>query len=366
VSNGQEYAIEVRGLDHYFDQGERRERVLHEINLAIRPGELVIMTGPSGCGKTTLLTLIGGLRRVQHGTIRVLEHELTALDDRPLVEVRKGIGFIFQLHNLFESLTAIQNVRMALELHPGRRRAQNQRAAEALEAVGLKRFLKVRPPKLSGGQRQRVAIARALVNRPRLILADEPTAALDAESTVTVMDLLRDLTRQGVTVLIVTHDVKIMKLADRIVDLDHGRIKSNVLVDEAVRRAKALARCPEFAMLKPGEITFIADRMKSESYPAGAVVVRQGATDRKFFVLDRGQVEVHKADEQGTSRQVAILVEGDVFGEMSLLEGSPRNATVIAQTDLTVYTLDAPDFHAARASVPSFREQILGVYLQRQ
>ena len=156
-NNGE--ALKITGLNHSFGTGEIRNQILFGIDLTIEPGELVIMTGPSGCGKTTLLTLIGSLRHIQEGSLRVLGWELAGLSDAELVEVRRNIGFIFQTHNLFESLTALQNVRMALELKDSNSARNRQRAEEVLIQVGLKERIGYKRKGLSGGQRQRVAIA---------------------------------------------------------------------------------------------------------------------------------------------------------------------------------------------------------------
>ncbi|MEO1086303.1 MAG: ATP-binding cassette domain-containing protein, partial [Acidobacteriota bacterium] len=161
--------------------------VLFDVDLNIDPGELVILTGPSGSGKTTLLTLIGALRSVQRGSLTTLGRELRGLDRRDLVAVRRDLGFIFQAHNLFDSLTARQNVRLALELDDEDPRAIDRRVEEILDQVGLADRMEHKPEALSGGQRQRVAVARALARRPALVLADEPTAALDRTSGAQVM-----------------------------------------------------------------------------------------------------------------------------------------------------------------------------------
>ena len=160
----------VRNVQHHYGQGEARKQVLFDNNLEVMPGEIVIMTGPSGSGKTTLLTLIGGLRTVQQGSVFVLGRELYGLSGRALIEVRRGIGFIFQAHNLFEALTAYQNVKMAVDLTASARAVMHARITELLAALGLEQRIHYKPDSLSGGQRQRVAIARALANRPRLIL----------------------------------------------------------------------------------------------------------------------------------------------------------------------------------------------------
>lgn len=371
MSNGSENrsgeALRIAGLNHYFGAGELRNQILFGIDLVIRPGELVIMTGPSGCGKTTLLTLIGGLRRVQEGSLVVLGQEMKGRDDAQLVEVRRDIGFIFQAHNLFESLTAVQNVRMALELKPGgTRREARARAVQALKDVDLGHRVHYKPKGLSGGQRQRVAIARALVNRPKLILADEPTAALDAASTTLVLDQMRQLTREeGSTVLIVTHDVKILNLADRIISMAEGRIKSNQVTTESIRICMFLSKCPAFASLKPEALADVAGKLRRERFAAGATIIRQDDPGDTFYIINRGQADVWKTDATGRHK-VNTLNEGDFFGETSLLEGKPRNATVIAVTELEALTLDEPGFRTALDQTASFREQLLKVFFQRQ
>jgi putative ABC transport system ATP-binding protein len=186
-------SLRVSHVNHFYGQKETAKQVLFDNNLVVRPGELVIMTGPSGSGKTTLLTLIGALRSVQDGSVHVLGRELNGMSRAELGAVRHGIGFVFQAHNLFDSLTAMQNVRMALELEDHTPAAMRQRATELLEVLGLGHRLHFKPRSLSGGQRQRVAIARALANRPKLILADEPTAALDKKSSHDVVALLQRL-----------------------------------------------------------------------------------------------------------------------------------------------------------------------------
>jgi putative ABC transport system ATP-binding protein len=221
-----EPVVNIENLHHAFGKGQLAKPVLIDIDLAIAPGEIVILTGPSGSGKTTLLSLMGGLRSAQQGSLNILGQELLGASKKQLVELRSRIGYIFQAHNLLDCLTAQENVRMALRLRKnlsyGDRTAQ---AAAMLEAVGLGHRVNYRPDNLSGGQKQRVAIARALVTQPQLILADEPTAALDSQSGREVVELMQHLARdQGCTILLVTHDNRILDIAHRIIHMEDGRL----------------------------------------------------------------------------------------------------------------------------------------------
>lgn len=220
--------VSVHSLNHYFGEGNLRKQVLFDINLDIKPGEIVIMTGPSGSGKTTLLTLMGGLRSAQEGSLKILGQEICGASKQQLTQLRCQIGYIFQAHNLLTFLTAKQNVRMSLELHD---KLLNQdldaKVIAMLEAVGLGDRADYYPENLSGGQKQRVAIARALISHPKIVLADEPTAALDKKSGRDVVELMQKLAKeQHCTILLVTHDNRILDIADRIVCLEDGRLIS--------------------------------------------------------------------------------------------------------------------------------------------
>lgn len=216
--------ISIRNLSHCFGQGQLKKPVLFDITLDIQAGEIVIMTGPSGSGKTTLLSLIGGLRACQTGSLKVVDQELCGATRSQLVQARRQIGYIFQAHNLLNSLTAQENVEITLELHPQIPwRDRQQKAQQMLETVGLGERTTYYPDSLSGGQKQRVAIARALVANPKIILADEPTAALDKKSGRDVVELMQRLAQeQGCTILLVTHDNRILDIADRIIEMEDG------------------------------------------------------------------------------------------------------------------------------------------------
>jgi putative ABC transport system ATP-binding protein len=218
--------IEVRNLDHWFGHGEARKQALFDVSLRIAKGSLTILMGPSGSGKTTVLTLMGCLREVQEGSVRLLGEELRGAPTARQQVLRRRLGFIFQAHNLHESLTARQNVLVGLEVHGrGDRAAQEAAVGHILDLVGLGHRIDYLPENLSGGQKQRVAIARALVSNPEVVFADEPTAALDREAGLQVVQMLKALGQErGTTTVMVTHDNRILELADRIVTLEDGRI----------------------------------------------------------------------------------------------------------------------------------------------
>jgi putative ABC transport system ATP-binding protein len=224
-----EPVISIQNIEHFFGKGSLRKQVLSDINLDIYPGEIVIMTGPSGSGKTTLLSLIGGLRSAQHGSLKVMGKEICGAKQNVLIKTRRQIGYIFQAHNLLNSLTARQNVEMSLELHEYLSwKSRQTRAIRMLEAVGLSDRINYYPENLSGGQKQRVAIARALVANPKIVLADEPTASLDKKSGRDVVELMQHLAKeQGCTILLVTHDNRILDIADRIIHMEDGYLTAN-------------------------------------------------------------------------------------------------------------------------------------------
>jgi putative ABC transport system ATP-binding protein len=225
-----EPVIAIHNVNHYYGSGALRRQILFDVSADILPGEIVIISGPSGSGKTTLLTLAGALRSVEEGSLRILNHELLGAGNDALVRVRANIGFIFQAHNLLDALTARQNVQMSLGLDAGISETEaRSRCEHILRDVGLGDRTEANPSQLSGGQRQRVAIARALVRRPKIVLADEPTAALDRKTGREIVELLHQLAKgQGCAILMVTHDNRILDLADRVLTLEDGRITSFV------------------------------------------------------------------------------------------------------------------------------------------
>ncbi len=221
--------VEARDLVKTYAQGEAAMRALDAVSLDVHAGELMLLVGPSGSGKTTLLSIVGCILRPTSGSLRVLGDEVTRMRERDLPAVRRErIGFVFQAFNLFPTLTALQNVALALDVNGVAPRAARDRAASLLEQVGLGAKLHAFPADLSGGQKQRVAIARALAGDPPVVLADEPTAALDSQSGRAVMDVLQRLAHErGRAVVIVTHDSRMLAYADRTVRMEDGRIVSD-------------------------------------------------------------------------------------------------------------------------------------------
>ena len=221
------WAVECAGVVRDFGDGDMRTRVLHGIDLDVPIGEISLLVGPSGCGKTTLISIICGLLEPTEGTVRLFGVDRASLSGRELVQFRgKHIGFVFQQYNLLPALTAAENAAIPLIIAGVPRAKAVARARDTLALVGLAKRADARPSQLSGGQQQRVAIARALVHEPRLLVCDEPTAALDAQSGQTVMELLRDVALgTDRAVLIVTHDNRVFRYGDRIVHMADGHIE---------------------------------------------------------------------------------------------------------------------------------------------
>lgn len=219
-------AVHIKGIVKSFGDGSARLTVLKDISLETRVGEIMMLVGPSGCGKTTLISIMAGTLKADQGEVEVFGEKLHKLSNRQVTRFRaQNIGFIFQQFHLIPTLDIVQNASVPLLIQGKSTRFAEKKAREALTKVGLGDRLHHRPNQLSGGQQQRVAIARALVHEPRLIICDEPTAALDAENGHLVMELFENVARTpGRSVVIVTHDNRIFKHADRIAQMDDGRI----------------------------------------------------------------------------------------------------------------------------------------------
>ncbi len=220
--------IEVRQLTKVYSEGAASSRALDGVDLDVRSGEVTLLMGPSGSGKTTLISIMGCILRATSGSVKIAGCEVTRLKERELPAVRLShIGFVFQGFNLFPALTAAENIEVALDLKGIRGREAHRRSRALLDEIGLGDKRDAFPADLSGGQKQRVAIARALAGDPQIMLADEPTAALDKVSGRAIMEKLRDLAKRGRAVVIVTHDSRVVEYADRIVHIEDGRVRES-------------------------------------------------------------------------------------------------------------------------------------------
>jgi putative ABC transport system ATP-binding protein len=275
---------------------------LNRLSFTAGDGELVVVLGPSGCGKTTLLSCLSGLLTPTSGTIRFGDTDVTSLSGKAMAAYRRHtVGVVFQAFNLIPSLTALRNVMAPLELAGVSRRSAAARAHDLLARVGLGDRSGHRPAKLSGGQQQRVAIARALVHDPPLIIADEPTAHLDHIQVEGILGLVRDLASPGRVVLIATHDDRVTRLADRVIEL--------------VPHAAVLPPEPVTVFLEPGEVLF-----------------RQGDPSDYVYVVEEGDLEIYRLNAEHEEELLDLVGSGSYFGELGPLLNLPRSASVRART----------------------------------
>jgi len=234
--------IRARGLSKVYREGAADLRALSDVNLDIHAGQLTLLMGPSGSGKTTLLSILGCILRASEGQLELLGQNVASLPEKDLTRVRREvIGFVFQGFNLFPTLSAVENVTLAMDVRGVRPSEARRRAEELLIEVSLEDRMRAFPGDLSGGQKQRVAIARALAGDPPILLADEPTAALDSSSGRVVIELLQRLAREhGRAVVMVTHDPRVLCYGDRILHLEDGRLVREEANGEGARSQRFL------------------------------------------------------------------------------------------------------------------------------
>jgi len=301
-------AVRIDGLVIEYRQGDAAVRPLDGFDMAVEAGQLALLLGPSGCGKSSLLSCLAGIQRPTAGSIRVGDHVVTELDPKGLTGYRRhGVGVVFQAFNLVPSLTALENVALPVRSAGGSVRAARERAAELLADVGLADRAHHRPGALSGGQMQRVAIARALALDPPVVLADEPTANLDHVQVESVLRILRGLTERGRSVVVATHDSRLLPLADVVVDLG------------------------------PGETGHLVPVVSLELAP-GEVLFAEGAAGDRIYRVESGSVELRR-----DGARLGASGPGEVFGEMAPVFQLRRSASAVAAepTVLTGYTVDA-------------------------
>ena len=246
--------IDLTHVSKVYRMGDVEVHALREVSFAVAERDFVAVMGSSGSGKSTLMNIIGCLDRPTAGTYRLDEHEVSRLDRRALARIRnRTLGFVFQSFNLLARTSALENVELPLVYAGVPARERRQRAAEALQRVGLAERAHHHPNQMSGGQQQRVAVARALVTRPRLSVADEPTGNLDSTTSVEIMALFQELGAAGITVLLVTHEPDVAAYASRVVVMRDGRIRSDTR--QAPRQAAADLAAPADAGSEPHEVT---------------------------------------------------------------------------------------------------------------
>jgi putative ABC transport system ATP-binding protein len=318
--------LEIRDLTVEYGSGGYRIRPLDGIDVSAEDGELVVLLGPSGCGKTTLLSCIAGLLTPTAGAIRFGDVEVQSLSGGALADYRRQtVGIVFQAFNLVKSLTARENVMAPLLLAGTGRRAARERADELLERVALGERADHRPANLSGGQQQRVAIARALVNNPPLLLADEPTAHLDHIQVEGILRLLRELAAPGRVLIVSTHDDRVTRLADRVIEM-------------TPRGAEPVLPEPIQVELGEGELLFA-----------------QGDRSDYVYMVDEGSIGLYRVLEDGTEDLFTVISAGQYFGELGPLLGTPRSASAraTAPTRLTGYPI-----HEFSRRFPNFQRQV--------
>ncbi len=281
-------------------------RPIDGLSFEARHGEMTVLLGPSGSGKTTLLSCLGGILTPTSGTIQLGDLDVTGLATSALEDYRRDhVGFVFQAFNLIPSLTALQNVAMPLILTGSKKSDAHDRAAAALDRVGMGDRKTHLPSRLSGGQQQRVAVARGIVHEPPLLLADEPTANLDHIQAEAIIALLRDLREQGSIIVVSTHDARLVPVADTTVQMaEHADV-----VESAPQRVR---------------------------YVAGESVFEQGDRADLVYMIDEGTVDVLRVNADGSEELLTRLGPGQYFGELGALLGYPRSASVRATADLVL------------------------------
>jgi putative ABC transport system ATP-binding protein len=318
--------LEAHELTVEYGSGGYRIRPLDGLNVFAEDGEFVVLLGPSGCGKTTLLSCLAGLLTPTAGTIRFRDLHVETLAGAALADYRRyTVGTVFQAFNLVKSLTARENVMAPLLLAGVSRKRSRERADELLERVALGERSHHRPDGLSGGQQQRVAIARALVNDPPLLLADEPTAHLDHIQVEGILRLLRELAAPGRLLVVSTHDDRVTRLADRVIEM-------------TPKSASPLIAEPVQVELADGELLFA-----------------QGDHSDFVYVIESGSVAIHRVQEDGKEELINVMRPGQYFGELGPLLGTPRSASARATeaTRVTGYPI-----HEFSRRFPNYQREV--------
>lgn len=312
-------AVSVDGLSVEYRSGGRVVRPIEDLSFEIESGEIAVVLGPSGSGKTSLLSVLGGLLTPAAGRVVVDDVDITVLGNSAAEAYRRStVGFVFQAFNLIDSLSARENIAVPLLLAGTPRTQALERADSLVRRVGLDGHGDHAPHQLSGGQQQRVAIARGLVNDPSVLLADEPTANLDQAQTDRIIDLLGELRRDGLVMLIASHDPRMVPIADEILPLGVG--------------SQRHAPSPQRVEYEPGEVIFT-----------------QGEWGELVYVIDTGSVELTASDSHGSQVRVGELGPGQHFGELGPILGIPRSVTARASTATVLHAHRVAEFRRLKS-----------------
>lgn len=310
-----EASVTVEDLVVEYSAGGYKVRPIDELSITVPRGSLTLLLGPSGCGKTTLLSCLAGILTPTSGKLMVGDTDVSTLKGAQLTEYRRHqVGIVFQAFNLIDSLSAAENVMVPLTTDPTARRTARERANELLDAVGLAERRDHKPGQMSGGQQQRVAIARAIALDPPLVLADEPTAHLDYIQVEGVLRLLRRITEDGRSIVVSTHDERMLPLADQVIEMQ-----------------------PSFHTGRVPEVS-------EATFAAGELVFAQSDVPDFIYVIESGEIEILRASSTEQPEVVGRLGSGDHFGEMGPLFGLRRSATARAATDTVLRVMTPPTF----------------------
>jgi ABC-type lipoprotein export system ATPase subunit len=347
--NGNDYLIECRKLVKTYHSPAGDFPALKDVDLQVDAGEFVAVIGKSGSGKSTLVNMITGIDRPTSGEVLVGDTSVGTLSEGKLAQWRgRHIGVIFQFFQLLPTLTVVENVMLPMDFcHMYSMRERRERAMHLLAQVGVAEHADKLPSAVSGGQQQRVAIARALANDPPILAADEPTGNLDSKTAESVFRLFEDLVERGKTILMVTHDRDLAKRATRTLMLSDGEI-----IEEYVART--------FPAVTERQLIQATRNLERESYLPGSIIVREGMSPDRFYIITKGQIEVLVEASDGERLVVARMGRGQYFGEIELLRGGTNIATIRAapETGVEVAALNRETFQELLATSATAREAL--------
>jgi ABC-type lipoprotein export system ATPase subunit len=353
-----EHLIELHQVVKNFDTAAGTFTALKTVDLKVNQGEFVAVIGKSGSGKSTLINMIAGIDRPTSGEVFVGDMAVHKLNENKMAIWRgRNLGIVFQFFQLLPTLSIVDNVMLPMDFcNVYSPRERRKRAMHLLDLVEMTDHAHKLPSAVSGGQQQRVAIARALANDPPIIIADEPTGNLDSKTADSVFAVFDGLVKEGKTIVMVTHDNDLAKRVSRAVLISDGQI-----IEQYLAQA--------FPTLSEAQLVDATHRLEPKVYPAGAVILREGSTADRFYIIMKGKVDVLVRRPTGDPILVTTMEEGQYFGEIELLQGGQNLATIRAALDngdVEVATLDRAAFTALVGESPKTREQIERTIMARR